>query len=32
MKRQRKIVQMKEQPRNTQIQINEVEIGRVPEK
>ena len=32
MKRQRNIVQMKEQPRNTQVQINEEEIGKLPEK
>ena len=32
MKRQRNIMQMKEQPRNTQVQINEEEIGKLPEK
>ena len=32
MKRQRNIVQMKEQTRNTELQINEKEIGKVPEK
>ena len=32
MKRQRNIVQMKEQTRNTEVQINEKEIGKVPEK
>ena len=32
MKRQRNTTQMKEQTRNTQIQINEEEIGKLPEK
>ena len=32
MKRQRNTTQMKEQTRNTEIQINEEEIGKVPEK
>ena len=32
MKRQRKTVQMKEQTRNTEVQINEKEIGKLPEK
>ena len=32
MKRQRSTTQMKEQTRNTEIQINEEEIGKVPEK
>ena len=32
MKRQRNIAQMKEQTRNTEVQINEEEIGKVPEK
>ena len=32
MKRQRNTVQMKEQPWNTQVQINEEEIGKLPEK
>ena len=32
MKRQRKTTQMKEQPRNTEVQINEEEIGKLPEK
>ena len=32
MKRQRNIAQMKEQTRNTQVQINEEEIGKLPEK
>ena len=31
MKRQRNTTQMKEQTRNTEIQINEEEIGKVPE-
>ena len=31
-KRQRNTAQMKEQPRNTQVQINEEEIGKLPEK
>ena len=32
MKRQRNIIQMKEQTRNTGVQINEEEIGKLPEK
>ena len=32
MKRQRNTAQMKEQPRNTEVQINEEEIGKLPEK
>ena len=32
MKRQRSTTQMKEQTRNTEIQINEEEIGKLPEK
>ena len=32
MKRQRNTVQMKEQPWNTQVQINEEEIGKLPLK
>ena len=32
MKRQRNTTQMKEQPRNTEVQINEEEIGELPEK
>ena len=32
MKRQRNITQMKEQIRNTEIQINEEEIGKLPKK
>ena len=32
MKRQRNITQMKEQTRNTEVQINEEEIGKAPEK
>ena len=32
MKRQRKTIQMKEQTRNTEVQINEEEIGKLPEK
>ena len=32
MKRQRSTAQMKEQTRNTQDQINEEEIGRLPKK
>ena len=32
MKRQRNTTQMKEQTRNTDIQINEEEIGKLPEK
>ena len=31
MKRQRNTTQMKEQTRNTEVQINEEEIGKVPE-
>ena len=31
MKRQRNIAQMKEQTRNTEVQINEEEIGKLPE-
>ena len=31
MKRQRNTTQMKEQTRNTKVQINEEEIGKVPE-
>ena len=31
MKRQRNTAQIKEQPRNTQVQINEEEIGKLPE-
>ena len=31
MKRQRNTIQMKEQTRNTEVQINEEEIGKVPE-
>ena len=31
-KRQRNITQMKEQIRNTEVQINEEEIGKLPEK
>ena len=31
-KRQRNTTQMKEQPRNTQVQINDEEIGKLPEK
>ena len=31
MKRQRNMVQMKEQTRNTEVQINEEEIGKLPE-
>ena len=30
MKRQRNITQMKEQTRNTEVQINEEEIGKLP--
>ena len=30
MKRQRNTMQMKEQTRNTQVQINEDEIGKLP--
>ena len=32
MKRQRNTTQVKEQIRNTQVQINEEEIGKLPEK
>ena len=32
MKRQRNATLMKEQTRNTEVQINEEEIGKVPEK
>ena len=32
MKRQRNIVQMKEQTRNTEVQINKEEIGKLPKK
>ena len=32
MKRQRNITQMKEITRNTEVQINEEEIGTLPEK
>ena len=32
MKRQRNTAQMKEQMRNTEVQINEEEIGKSPEK
>ena len=32
MKRQRNTVQMKEQTRNTEVQINEEEIGKLSEK
>ena len=32
MKRQRNTAQMKEQMRNTEVQINEEEIGKLPEK
>ena len=32
MKRQRNTAQMKEQTRNTQVQINEEEISKLPEK
>ena len=32
MKRQRNTMQMKEQTRNTEVQINEDEIGKLPEK
>ena len=32
MKRQRKTVKMKEQTRNTEVQINNEEIGKLPEK
>ena len=32
MKKQRNTTQMKEQIRNTEVQINEEEIGKLPEK
>ena len=32
MKRQRNTTQMKEQTRNTEVQINEEDIGNLPEK
>ena len=32
MKRQRKTTEMKKQIRNTEVQINEEEIGKLPEK
>ena len=32
MKRQKTTTQMKEQTRNTEIQINEEELGKLPEK
>ena len=32
MKKQRNATQMKEQTRNTEVQINEEEIGKLPEK
>ena len=32
MKRQRNMTQMKEQTRNTEVQINEEQIGKLPEK
>ena len=32
MKRQRNTTQMKEQTRNTEVQVNEEEIGKLPEK
>ena len=32
MKRQRYTTQMKEQSRNTEVQINEEEIGKLPDK
>ena len=32
MKKQRNITHMKEQTRNTEVQINEEEIGKLPEK
>ena len=32
MKRQRKTTQMKQQNRNTKVQINEEEIGKLPKK
>ena len=32
MKRQRNTIQIKEQTRNTEVQVNEKEIGKLPEK
>ena len=32
MKRQKNITQMKEQTRNTEVQISEEEIGKLPKK
>ena len=32
MKRRRNTTHMKEQPRNTEVQINEEEIGKLPEE
>ena len=32
MKRQRNIIKMKEQTRNSEVEINEEEIGKLPEK
>ena len=32
MKRQRNTIQIKEQTRNTEVQVNEQEIGKLPEK
>ena len=32
MKRQRNTMQMKEQTRNTEVQIHEQDIGKLPEK
>ena len=32
MKKQRNTTQMKEQTRNTEVQINEEEMGKLPEK
>ena len=32
MKRQRNTTQIKEQTRNTEVQINEEELGKLPEK
>ena len=32
MKKQRNTTQMKEQTRNTEVQINEEDIGKLPEK
>ena len=32
MKRQRNTTQMKEQSKNTEVQINEEKIGKLPEK